>query len=117
MVTYIREYRNTRMGGITVSIAVCFKCGSVIEPVRRERSKFGSHGKDYYEHEHDIDFVVLKQSNSGKRNFEVTGKLVVFYNDIYKLWIVEGVEVEEVKDYLSKKLAKLAKPLVKREEQ
>jgi len=65
---YKMPYRYTRMGGETHSIAVCSVCKSVIKPIAVERSRTGRHGWDNYEHEHELSFVVLVQSNSGNRS-------------------------------------------------
>jgi len=65
---YKMPYRYTRMGNETHSIAVCSVCKSVIKPIAVERSRTGRHGWDNYEHEHELSFVVLVQSNSGNRS-------------------------------------------------
>jgi hypothetical protein len=104
---YKKEYRNTKAGGKTINIAVCPKCLTIIEPCRVERGKYGTHGFDYYEHEHDLDFLELRESNSGKRNFTASGKLLMFYNDIFRAWIIRGLSIEEIKEYLEKELQKL----------
>jgi hypothetical protein len=65
--TYKWDYRNTKMGGLTKAVAICPKCRKVIEPSRIERSKAGTHGKDYYVHEHQLSFIIIGQTNSGQR--------------------------------------------------
>jgi hypothetical protein len=62
-------FRHTlKTGAVTYPIAVCLKCCKVIEPSAREYSKTGAHGKLYYAHEHPLKFVILRQTNSGKRS-------------------------------------------------
>jgi hypothetical protein len=101
---YKMEYRNTRMGGMTVSIAICPKCRSIIEPVRRERSKAGTHGTDYYAHEHELSFITLIQSNSGKRHVKYHHVPYPLEMESYYLWVVKGLHHEEVKERIQQLL-------------
>jgi hypothetical protein len=71
---YTTEYRRTRMGAITDSIAICETCRRVVEPVSRTRSRTGRHGEDHYEHEHPLTIVVLLQSNAGNRSHHFVGE-------------------------------------------
>jgi hypothetical protein len=60
------------MGGYTRPIALCTTCNSLIEPVSTHYSKTGNHGELYYCHEHQLSFLVLQTSNSGKRSYYIT---------------------------------------------
>jgi len=64
-------YRSTRMGGLTLPLAVRIQDGKVVvvEPVHKIYSRTGHHGTWIYS---DIDcYFLLKQSNSGKRSVVV----------------------------------------------
>jgi len=65
---YRLPYRSTGMGGRDFAIGVCSVCKKLVRPIAVERSRTGRHGWDNYEHEHELSFVVLVQSNSGKRS-------------------------------------------------
>ena len=90
---YEMPYRSCiKAGGLTYPIAICNECGKVIEPTRREYSKTGAHGTWYYEHEHELRFIILRQSNSGKRDayrsenvpkplFDIVHETWVYYED------------------------------------
>jgi hypothetical protein len=101
---YKMEYRNTRMGGMTVSIAICPKCRKVIEPSRKERSKTGTHGKDYYAHEHELSFITLIQSNSGKRRIIYHHVPYPIMMECHYLWIIKGLHPEEIKERIQQLL-------------
>jgi hypothetical protein len=74
--TYTVPYRNKgKVKRVTCYIAWCDECGKLIEPKRETRSNDDCSGEDYYEHEHPLSFVVLTQSNRGKRKIEVWGKV------------------------------------------
>jgi hypothetical protein len=70
---YEIEYRRTRMGAITDSIAICQTCRKVVNPVATELSRTGHHGTDHYEHEHPLVILVLEQSNAGRRSHYIVG--------------------------------------------
>jgi hypothetical protein len=70
---YVTEYRRTRLGGFTDSIAICETCRRVVEPVASRLSRTGRHGEDHYEHEHPLTIVVLLQSNAGNRRHRIEG--------------------------------------------
>jgi hypothetical protein len=70
---YVAEYRNTGMGGITRPIAVCARCG-IIRAHALRLSRRGTHGEAFYLHEHPLVFLVLKQSNTGKRSYYIEGE-------------------------------------------
>jgi hypothetical protein len=71
---YETEYRRTRLGGFTDSIAICQVCKRTIGPVATEFSRTGRHGTDHYEHEHPLTILVLEQSNSGRRSHYFVGE-------------------------------------------
>jgi len=69
MHTYKWPWRHTiKTGALTVYIGICLTCKRVIEPTRTERSRTGTHGTDYWAHEHPLNFIKLEQSNSGLRH-------------------------------------------------
>jgi hypothetical protein len=70
---YVTEYRRTRMGAVTESIAICETCMRVVDPVASQLSRTGRHGTDHYEHEHPLTIVVLLQSNAGNRRHRIEG--------------------------------------------
>jgi hypothetical protein len=106
---YVRSWRHTRLGGRTESIAVCPDCLTVVEPVRRRRSRAGTHGDDFYEHSHQLVFLELVQSNSGNRSHYVVGDvdldLKLLLSHIGERWSFYGADVSDVKEYAKKLLA------------
>jgi hypothetical protein len=73
---YAMLYRHTlKTGALTYPIAICAECGRVVEPIRKEYSKTGAHGKWYYAHKHQLKFIILRQSNSGKRSVTTMNKV------------------------------------------
>ncbi|MEM2986326.1 MAG: hypothetical protein QXZ71_04640 [Candidatus Caldarchaeum sp.] len=68
------EWRNTRMGGFTMSIVVCLTCKQILQPTRKRRSERGTHGEDFYLHPmgHDVQTCTLFSSNSGRRTISST---------------------------------------------
>jgi hypothetical protein len=105
--TYEKEYRHTRLNGLTISIAICLECKKVIEPTRKYRSKTKTHGKDYYVHEHPLLFITLVQSNRGYRVIGVPKELEDMYIVLERLWVYEGKTVEEIIEYIKSYLAKM----------
>jgi len=105
--TYEKEYRHTRLGGLTVSIAICVTCKRVIEPTRKYRSKTKTHGIDYYVHEHPLLFITLIQSNRGYRVVKIPKELEDMYIVIERLWVYEEKHVNDIKSYLESYLAKM----------
>jgi hypothetical protein len=78
----------------------------VIEPSAKEYSKTGAHGTWRYAHEHPLAFIILSQSNSGKR--EVTTTLGVprpLREIVRELWIYRASSAEEVEEAVAKWLA------------
>ena len=101
---YSFEYRWTRLDGIDYYIGLCLKCRKVIEPVGRYRSRSGTHGTDFYEHEHPLRFVFLYSSNSGNREYGLDEGLE-FLDDIVKsVWIYRQEWPGDVKDAIAKYL-------------
>jgi len=94
--------RCVKAGGITYPIAICPVCGKVIKPSRKESSKTGAHGTWYYAHEHPLLFVVLKQSNSGKRSLDAElGLPEPLVDAIRRAWIFFHYEPEVIEDLLA----------------
>ena len=98
----VLEYRHTRMGGLSLPLALKVR-GSrieVVEPLRREFSRSGRHGAWIY-HTEDVDVAfVLLQSNSGKRTVRIAygreGKDVdEVIRRVVDLWF-DGYSHEEV---------------------
>jgi hypothetical protein len=89
------------MGGYTKHIAVCMACRKIIEPTDTRRSKRGTHGEDYYTHEHELKFVLLHSSNSGKRAIVVPDELREIAKDLERMWIYENVSVYEIIEFIN----------------
>jgi len=106
---YVRPWRCTRLGGRIESVAICPDCLTVVEPVRRRRSRAGTHGDDFYEHSHQLVFLELVQSNSGNRRHHIVGDvdldLKLLLSHVGGRWSFYGAEIEEVKNYAIKLLA------------
>jgi hypothetical protein len=102
--TYTAEWRRTRMGAITREIVVCLTCRKVLEPVRRRRSKSGTHGEDYYVHEHSLTSVVLEQSNSGRRYVSVPRELEGVRKIVERMWVYEDASVDDIKAFIEQYL-------------
>jgi hypothetical protein len=96
--TYEREWRSTRLGGLTAYIAVCMTCKKVIRPSRTRSSRSGTHGTEYYVHE--LRFVELNQSNSGNRTISIPNELSEIKADLERMWIYENSSVEDIKSYI-----------------
>jgi hypothetical protein len=108
---YVREWRWTGMGGITMSIAVCEECNAVVEPARARRSRSGTHGEDFYVHPHRLAFLVLYQSNAGNRRYNIDGEPGGRTRRIFEAaadqWIYYGAGPDEVRRYVSTMLKAL----------
>jgi len=100
MFTYEKPTRNTRMGGLTAYIAICMTCKKVIKPTRSRRSKSGTHGTEYYVHEHQLKFIELYQSNSGNRSIVVPEELNEIRAEVERMWIYEPSYVSDIKNYV-----------------
>jgi hypothetical protein len=86
---YELPYRNCiKASGLTYPIAFCLECGKVIEPTAEEYSRTGAHGTWYYVHEHPLAFIILKRSNSGKRDADRSENVPKSLFDIvYESWV------------------------------
>ena len=104
---YVKPFRSTNMRGITKYIAVCMTCKSVIPPTDIRRSKRGTHGEDYYTHEHELEFVLLHSSNSGRRGLVVPPELKDIEKDLERLWVYENASVHEIVEFINSYLSKL----------
>ena len=94
---YTAEWRRTEMGAITEEIVVCLVCKRVLEPSRRRRTMSGTHGEDYYVHEHPMTSIVLEESNSGRRKVVVPRELEEIKDLIERIWVYEGATVNDVR--------------------
>jgi hypothetical protein len=95
--TYVAEWRSTNMGAITREIVVCMVCRRVLEPTRRRRSRSGTHGEDYYVHEHPMISIILEQSNSGKRYVSVPKELEKIKELVERAWVYEDASISDIK--------------------
>jgi Holliday junction resolvase RusA-like endonuclease len=101
---YEMPYRSCwKAGGLTYPIAICAECGRVIRPTREEYSRTGSHGTWYYVHEHPLGFIVLKRSNSGKRDaYRSENVPKALYDIVYETWVYyDDSTVEEIEEIIS----------------
>ena len=96
--SYVMDFRMCRKSnGITYPVAICTTCKRVVEPINIELSKTGSHGRLYYVHEHPLTFIVLEQSNSGKRRVRwVNGYMKILNEVVEYAWIINGQSIKEV---------------------
>jgi hypothetical protein len=94
--TYVVPYRNTRMGALTLYIAVCPVCKKIVKPTYTRRSKAGSHGEDYYVHEHMLSFIILERSNRGRRYIKVPDVLSSIQQELERMWVYEGATVKDI---------------------
>lgn len=103
---YTVPFRRTRMGGITVYIAVCLQCRRVVLPTRERRSRSGTHGEDFYVHDHPLSFILLYSSNSGNRDItvskEIEGTFPGLKEILERMWVFENAEIEDVASFLEK---------------
>jgi hypothetical protein len=91
---YKWPWRHTRKGGITDYIAVCSTCKRMVPPTRTRLSRSGTHGEDYWAHEHELSFIVLKQSNSGIRTVETVGDVPAeLLETVRNAWLYENRSV------------------------
>jgi hypothetical protein len=102
MHVYEKYYRHCiKSQGRTRSIAYCPTCNSIILPTSVRRSRTGAHGTNIYAHEHELSFIELWSSNSGKREVRVEPGFPEQLAERAKhLWLYEQVEPEEVEEAL-----------------
>jgi len=105
--TYIKEYRSTQYGGYTKYIAVCFTCKKVVKPTSVKRSRSGTHGEDYYVHEHPLEFILLYSSNRGNKSISIPDELKPVQKDLELMWIYKNSSVYEIVDFINSYLSKL----------
>jgi len=101
---HVAYWRYTRMGAITEEIVVCLVCKRVLEPTRTRRTRSGTHGEDYYIHEHPLLSIVLKESNSGRRSVTVPKELEEVRKLVEKAWVYEGASVEDIRKQVAQYL-------------
>ena len=101
---YRKSWKYTRMGGIDFSIGVCLLCREVVRPESLRRSLSGTHGEDYFVHEHELRFVELYQSNSGNRNYHIDDGLEFLEDLVKEAWIYLREDPSVVEDRIAKKL-------------
>lgn len=83
-------------------IAVCLTCKDVIQPVKVYRSRTGTHGKDYYTHDHPLHFVKLL-SSAGKRDVvvdEALSRLPDFEKTLRILWVYDKWSPESIATFI-----------------
>jgi len=102
------EYRRCiKMPGLTKYIVVCPKCRAVLESVHVEYSRTGAHGREFYTHEHPMEWVCLERSNSGKRRIAVSPFFERFRALLEHAWVHEGCSVEEMRQLVEGLLSNL----------
>jgi hypothetical protein len=79
----------------------------VIKPTSTRRSRRGTHGENYYTHEHELRFILLHSSNSGKREIIVPDIMKPVQKDLEELWVYKGVTIKEIVEFVSSYLSKL----------
>ena len=104
MYKFRKIWRHTRLGGIDYSIAVCLECRDVIEPASKRRSRNGTHGEDFFIHEHELRFIELYQSNSGNRDYYLDQGLEFLEDLVDDLWIYYREAPDVVEDRVAEKL-------------
>jgi hypothetical protein len=100
---YEKHYRNCiKASGRTYPIAYCPVCHAVVPPTSVERSRSGAHGTNIYVHEHELRFVELWSSNSGKREVRVEPGFPSHLAERARaLWLHEQVEPQVVEEELA----------------
>lgn len=102
---YVREFRRTRMGGVTYYIAYCPTCRCILPPTRFRRSRRGTHGEDHWVHEHPLAFMELSSSNAGNRALWADQNIPeTLYRLAERAWIHEGRAPNEVEELLVESL-------------
>jgi hypothetical protein len=98
-----KEYRLTRMGGVTYYIAYCPVCQRILPPTGRRRSKSGTHGEDYWVHEHQLAFLCLESSNQGNRSLHADPSFPEKLRSIAEIsWLYEHRSAGKVEELLEK---------------
>ena len=104
---YVKSYRSTNMGGVTKYIAICTTCKRIIPPVNTRRSRSGTHGEDYYTHEHELEFILLYSSNRGNRSVSVPNTLKPIQEQLEVLWVYENAPLSKIIEFINSYLSKL----------
>jgi hypothetical protein len=100
---YMKEYRWTRMDGITYHIAYCPQCGRIVPPTSTRRSRAGTHGEDLWVHEHQLAFLCLKSSNRGNRSLSAEPSFPERLRQVAEIsWIYERRSPRDVEELLEK---------------
>ena len=95
--------RCIKADGFSYPIAVCETCKRAIEPSRKESSKTGAHGVWHYVHEHPLAFIVLEESNSGKRRARAGLSLPRPLREmVVDAWEHRGLSAEEVEEAVAR---------------
>jgi hypothetical protein len=102
--TYVASWRRTGMGAITEEIVICLTCRRVLEPSRVRRSRSGTHGEDYYVHEHPMISITLEESNSGRRKVVVPKEIEEIKDLVERAWVYEDATVEDIKVFIAQYL-------------
>jgi hypothetical protein len=100
---YVKEYRWTGMGGITYYIAYCPVCQRILPPTSKRRTRSGTHGEDYWVHEHQLFFLRLKSSNRGNRCLSADPSFPEKLRQVAEVtWVYERKSAGEVEELLEK---------------
>jgi len=95
-------FRSTRHGAVTRGVVVCQKCLKVLRPYAKRRSGSGTHGEDFYAHEHPISAIVFVQSNGGHRSHYFMGEKITDDSAAWavwmgsRLWTLDRMDIDEV---------------------
>jgi hypothetical protein len=97
---YEFPYRHTGMGGLTKAIVVCMQCRKILNPSRVQRSRSGTHGTDFYVHEHNVVYIMLEQSNSGRRRISIPDEFAEIMDLLHITWLYEDSNVDDIVDII-----------------
>jgi hypothetical protein len=100
---YVREFRQTRVGGMTYYIAYCPTCRCILPPTSKRRSRSETHGEDYWVHEHQLAFLCLESSNQGNRSLHADPSFPEKLRSIAEIsWLYERRSAGKVEELLEK---------------
>ncbi|MEM4454843.1 MAG: hypothetical protein QXT28_09050 [Thermofilaceae archaeon] len=99
MYVYKKGWRRTGLGAVTHPIAVCLTCRTIVEPVRKECSRSGTHGEWTFAHEHRLHFIILLETNSGRRSVMHEPEVAALAEAARGAWLA-GASEESVKELL-----------------
>jgi len=104
------EYRRCiKRPGLTKYIVFCPICLRILEPTRVELSSTGAHGREFYTHEHEVEWVRLEQTNTGKRKVSTSPFLRRYARLLEFVWVHKGCSVEEVVSLVQELLDSIAR--------